>query len=531
MSSNEALQAPVPAAEEAVTSIAFPTAPNEAGFTYQRADGTVEQARDAQDAIARCPVLGKLALEAPDQATALLELAAAGKAKMAADTKSQPEASAQTETSAGGTPGIEQIPKPSVKPTSEPINNFASSALAPEVKTIEPPNTLEPVGMTTTQAKRLKYVQHPAAINNAIHAPHLDTSEVMPIIRDVEETPPIPMSGKAVQKAIAEDKRALDRTPKTPAPHTLSATESNIPDAEARSPILDPVSISVEINKRLALPNIKDQESESEAPIAAPTDAPKTLVDTAEDASDILTVDAHATFDTLFAEVHCAGFPAQPSTEYWIGSADTTLAPSADIENTATEHLPELSMYAQKEPLPLTEEVFVETSAAPENIEGAPAIPAPVDVLERKITEVAERIEELKDIELVDVHMLLDRISKKATEAKNGSDHKTTGVKAHGTTEEIKDEVCALFAELLDDIDVGYSEEILASLIELALTNDLPDLINETGNSDDPTAHDRGTHEIIKQLLAGIGKVKKTVVHVYYLGRSAMQLYHLQPAR
>lgn len=71
MSSNETLIAPIPMDAEA-------------GYTYQRADGTVEHALDAEDAIARCPVLGKLAIEAPDQANILLELAAAGKEKMQA---------------------------------------------------------------------------------------------------------------------------------------------------------------------------------------------------------------------------------------------------------------------------------------------------------------------------------------------------------------------------------------------------------------------------------------------------------------
>ncbi len=69
----------------------------ELAYTYQRADGTVERARNAEDAIARCPVLGKLAIEAPDQASILLELAAAGNAKMAAEIKEEPKKPAPQE--------------------------------------------------------------------------------------------------------------------------------------------------------------------------------------------------------------------------------------------------------------------------------------------------------------------------------------------------------------------------------------------------------------------------------------------------
>lgn len=66
-------------------------AAEEGAYTYQRADGTVERALNAQDAISRCPVLGKLAIEAPDQANMLLELAAAGKAKMTAGPEDEPQ--------------------------------------------------------------------------------------------------------------------------------------------------------------------------------------------------------------------------------------------------------------------------------------------------------------------------------------------------------------------------------------------------------------------------------------------------------
>lgn len=61
----------------------MPVAGNEAAdhhLTYQRSDGTIEQATSPEDAIARCPVLGKLPVE---QANVLLELAAVGKEQLA----------------------------------------------------------------------------------------------------------------------------------------------------------------------------------------------------------------------------------------------------------------------------------------------------------------------------------------------------------------------------------------------------------------------------------------------------------------
>lgn len=43
-------------------------------YTYRRADGTMERASTAEEAFARCPVLGRMAIEAPDQANVLLSL-------------------------------------------------------------------------------------------------------------------------------------------------------------------------------------------------------------------------------------------------------------------------------------------------------------------------------------------------------------------------------------------------------------------------------------------------------------------------
>lgn len=80
MNNNKIPQVPSPITEAVDTQMATQTA--EADYTYQREDGTIERALSAEDAIARCPVLGRLAIEAPDQANVLLELAAAGKERM-----------------------------------------------------------------------------------------------------------------------------------------------------------------------------------------------------------------------------------------------------------------------------------------------------------------------------------------------------------------------------------------------------------------------------------------------------------------
>lgn len=127
MSGNETLLAPEPVVDIQTTA----AMPEDAGYTYQRADGTVERAMSAEDAIARCPVLGKLAIEAPDQANILLELAAAGKEKIQAEEKQQ---KAQPEEKAK----VEQKPEPKVevaretKPVKPEPQQAQNSILKPE---------------------------------------------------------------------------------------------------------------------------------------------------------------------------------------------------------------------------------------------------------------------------------------------------------------------------------------------------------------------------------------------------------------
>lgn len=47
-------------------------------YMYRRSDGTLEQAKGKQDAVDRCPILGRVALEDPEQLMILLDLAATG---------------------------------------------------------------------------------------------------------------------------------------------------------------------------------------------------------------------------------------------------------------------------------------------------------------------------------------------------------------------------------------------------------------------------------------------------------------------
>lgn len=132
----------------------------EAGFIYQRANGTVERATSAEDAIARCPILGKLALE---QANVFLELAAIGKSKIEAETQEEQQLFKVEET-------VEAMQKQPIKSDSEKqivtskITEQARKAVPVLLATeqiIEDPSTMKPEAPShnSTQISK-QQVQH-----------------------------------------------------------------------------------------------------------------------------------------------------------------------------------------------------------------------------------------------------------------------------------------------------------------------------------------------------------------------------------
>ena len=97
------------------------------GYNYTRADGTVEHAATAEEAMKLCPVLGKLSLE---QANVLLEIVAIGKERLAQDAPRQSEPRSHQED--------ERVPKPPNKDAPEQVRatvrNQPEATLAPHAR-------------------------------------------------------------------------------------------------------------------------------------------------------------------------------------------------------------------------------------------------------------------------------------------------------------------------------------------------------------------------------------------------------------
>jgi hypothetical protein len=135
-----------------------------AELIYHRADGTIERALNPEDAIRRCPVLGKMPLE---QANVLLELVAVGKEKLAAkneaesDSRPDKDEPSQTTTEPIKLSKVTELKKVE-KPADIPILEIAE----PEPKEIpinvgiEPSPSIKPiVEIAKPVSVRPEYVQ------------------------------------------------------------------------------------------------------------------------------------------------------------------------------------------------------------------------------------------------------------------------------------------------------------------------------------------------------------------------------------
>jgi hypothetical protein len=150
----------------------------------------------------------------------------------------------------------------------------------------------------------------------------------------------------------------------------------------------------------------------------------------------------------------------------------------------------------------------------------------PAEEVEESIMLIADSIEQMEPEEAETAHEILDEIVQRIAEAQTLAevDDAEDQISA-AETEDIEEKLEELFTQLLNYVEVRSTPELVQSFVKLALKGDLSDLIEKIEKEDEDAAHDRGTHEVIKQLLASVRKMKKSIVHAYILGKSALRLY------
>lgn len=199
-------------------------------FEYTRQDGTIERAQTAKEVFDKCPVLGKIALESPDTANLMLELAAIGKAKMR---EQAPEPELKEEPAKREAHVVEPAAnKPEVAITSQPQEvkrattpqmtehetirtlldqaamvtqeadtkeapAIAKTTLMPEVANTDPSNM--PLAtdartpheeLVTDSVKRSTHVSEPLAIERVVTAPIIETSQQTETVFKGDVEPP-----------------------------------------------------------------------------------------------------------------------------------------------------------------------------------------------------------------------------------------------------------------------------------------------------------------------------------------------------
>lgn len=152
-------------------------------YTYQRADGTVERARNAEDAIARCPVLGKLAIEAPDQVNVLLELATLGSAKMAAEAKEVPKKPVVQEKISESKPAkAVEAEKKIAETSSEQLGRIESSTIIRELIEEKPPVAkIDPIIINHDEYERVEKQQREESLTATYKAVNPNTETVIAV--------------------------------------------------------------------------------------------------------------------------------------------------------------------------------------------------------------------------------------------------------------------------------------------------------------------------------------------------------------
>jgi hypothetical protein len=152
----------------------------------------------------------------------------------------------------------------------------------------------------------------------------------------------------------------------------------------------------------------------------------------------------------------------------------------------------------------------------------APELSLPVEEVEKTVTLVADRIEELEEEGAEELHQLLNQIAQQTEEANYVSEGDIEEPEADSENEKIEN-LRELFIQLFDQLEIDYTPELVESFVQLSLKDNLSELIDL--HEEVSITNDRGTHEVIRQLLVAVNYIKRAALYAYQLGRSALCLY------
>lgn len=513
--------APAPAEEYAVT------ADIQEGLTYTRADGTTEQAANLEEAMKRCPVLGKMTLE---QANVLLELASIGQAKMAETATKHVQATTATPP----TPATIQVTTPRV----EHATSIQHDTLGTLHINIQQPDTLESV--TTSLHEDSSSAENEedsipvsesleaasvASVDHTAERQRHDARDIAESILQVassEESSDVSHELN-ISKQTEENLTAITDAPATPL--------LNIYEAERMqhdTPAIVPTETITPSNN--PAPHIEVAHKHRQPEAVMMTD--EEILSTFPEVADFLGLPEVETIDTEFAEdVSLSAMDQEALTTFsqQLETASISDFPIVDLESHQEENIPPLDTTDQ------TASVEAHTySPLPTELQ-PPAETSPTTVA--MVEEITERIAMSEPDVTAEAHAALVQVDEslrtleralKGSASEELEEFLASPVSPEQQTEveAAKEALAQNIYQLCQTIGLEYSEKQITAFIEQLLIQ--PKLNPEAGSNlaegaETLIAVNKGTHERLSWIRATVKHFKQQTNFLHrLLGRRAL---------
>lgn len=176
-------------------------------------------------------------------------------------------------------------------------------------------------------------------------------------------------------------------------------------------------------------------------------------------------------------------------------------------------------------PLPLEEKPLLVLREA-EYVSFSTELNIPVKEVEETLEHLREKVEVLEADGAKAPNQILDRIKELPGELEISDEGKPMN------EIEVRKELEVQFIELFDQVGIQYTSGLIEAFVELSLKSHFEEVEEAEAEAEvvNDVPQDRGTHEMIKKILAGITNLKKALVNAYLVGKSAMRLYTLDYA-
>jgi len=151
------------------------------------------------------------------------------------------------------------------------------------------------------------------------------------------------------------------------------------------------------------------------------------------------------------------------------------------------------------------------------NTEEITAADSEIAITKEVIDQMTERIQEVKQETAESAFEILDQIAELSAKLELSENEDTANEE-----EDLKE----LFIELLSELEIDYTEEMIEALI---LSKFRQHLVAETSALEDEEETDEETsaHAVAKKQVAILVTIKRAMMHAYAIGRSALRLYKL----